>query len=131
MLLLTFTQVLILSSNRKTLYSGLHIFLQQSSICCMVTVVSLTLQYFCSICSTMPDERPSEMSPSCTNGLIIQRSLVTSSVKYYTSSQMLIFGNKSSFTCNCLVQQMYKAKIFLECYIIVIFFNTKWSFNEC
>lgn len=44
---------------------------------------------------------------------------------------MLIFENKSSFTCNCLVQPMYKAKIFLDCYIIVIFFNTKWSFNEC
>lgn len=37
------------------------------------------------LCSITPDLIPSEMSPSCKNGLIIQRSCVSNSVKYYKS----------------------------------------------
>lgn len=68
---LTFTQVLLLSSMQKTLHSGFHSFLQQSTTCLWLydgCTVSSSPIFLCSI---IPDQIPSEISPSCENGSII------------------------------------------------------------
>lgn len=122
MLLLTFIQVLVLTSKERILYSGLPSLLQQSmtyyGFIMAVWFLVLQFLYAASLQIRYPQKCPQAV------GLIIQQSLVSNSVKYYISIHKVwslkIRATLHAIVCSTNVQ----SKNFLECYIIVIFFNT-------
>jgi len=135
MLLLTFVQVLFSIQGERHFTQGFAFSCNSPRFACDLPVAVwwpcclLLVNYFCSI---IPDQRPSEMSPSCKNGLIVQWSLVSNSVKYYTSSHKC-WSLKTRAASHAIVQfnQCTKQKFSWNATLLLFFFNTKWSFNEC